>query len=214
MRYDFGEDEIFYVCCLYCISVGSIPCIDSFTWDFFGILLSPFIKLYTYFTSGTEGILLFCRYIFLLFQVIVSIVILLLSGKQTRIMFYGIMIYLLVMPYNINTFNTNTIPMASFLLILLILICYEESFYIGFVIGVIFSLAVIANPFYILLYFVYLAVYIGILLIRHLFSSTFEIKWFCFEIIKGITCGGIIAGCIVLVYYFVNGISLNDIVDL
>lgn len=213
LRYDFGEDEIFYVCCSYRISAGSIPCIDSFTWDFFGILLSPFIKLYTYFTGGTEGILLFCRYIFLLFQVIVSIVVLLLSGKQTRIMFYGIMIYLIVMPYNINTFNTNTIPMASFLLILLILICYEESFYNGLVIGIIFSFAVIANPFYILLYFVYLAVYIGILLIRHLFYSTLEIKWFCFETIKGITCGGIIVGCIVLVYYFVNGISLNDIVD-
>lgn len=212
LRYDFGEDEIFYVCCSYRISAGSIPCIESFTWDFFGILLSPFIKLYTYFTGGTEGILLFCRYIFLLFQVIVSIVVLLLSGKQTRIMFYGIMIYLSVMPYNINTFNTNTIPMASFLLILLILICYEESFYNGLVIGIIFSFAVIANPFYMLLYLVYLAVYIGIRLIRHLFNSTFEIKWFCFETIKGITCGGIIVGCVVLVYYFVNGISLNDIV--
>lgn len=118
-------------------------------------LYIPF-KLYVLINSSTEGIILFFRYAFVAFQVIVSIIIYKSFRKLGIFSVVATMIYLLHVPTTYFNLNYNSVGLAFMTFIGITLLMFEkESRIKSYFLGLLISCAILCNPLLIMIYIIF-----------------------------------------------------------
>jgi len=152
----FGFDEdSFYVSLPYRLTMG-----DSFLTDEWhlsqlsGFLLYLPVKAYVLISGSTEGIILFFRYFFIVFQSIISTVIYCRLRKYGLFAILAALIFYLNIPYTIMALSYNSMGVDFVLLAgLLMSTMKKHSKATLYITGLIMACAVLCNP---ILVFVYL----------------------------------------------------------
>lgn len=154
------SDEPFYIATANRFYLGDKFVVDD--WNPAGIaslLLLPLLTVYRTIVGSTEGIILFFRfcYVFLLFLTSLYAYQTLREIKGRTIAITVTLLYLFYARFTIVTLSYNTIP-QSFLMVCILML--YQSFYTGkfskatyFLFGIFASIAVVANPYFAILYF-------------------------------------------------------------
>lgn len=160
-RYGYGAgDEPFYLTLAQRLADGDA--LLSQEWNLSqlsGFLLLPFYRIYRFFFTSTDGIVLHFRYLYVLVQALVC---LLLYGKLRRFRFGGViavLLFCLYTPYDIMALSYNTMSLMTMTLCLVFLACNDTRKCSGYLwAGLFYALAVLCHPYLIFLYVLYLIV--------------------------------------------------------
>lgn len=123
-----------------------------------GFLLIPFIALFKLFSGGTtEGILLFMRFMYLAFKLIISGYCLYRldkyrGGVKRRYSVIGIAFYYFFTPFNIDGLTYNTIAIAMILVMGILLLTNRNKKSDFYLFGVCLAIAILAHPYLMLIY--------------------------------------------------------------
>lgn len=119
------------------------------------VLLYPFVDFFVNITGGTEGIVLFLRYVHLVLKSIICIYAFYRFSKYSDYGKYGyatILMFFIFSPYNMDTLTYNQIPLSMVYLISVIMLTERNINYDYFIIGICLAVAILSQPFLIFLY--------------------------------------------------------------
>lgn len=165
-----GDDEAFYLTLPHRFAKGDGVLTQE--WNpaqLMGVLTYPIMKIYLWITNSTEGILLAFRYIYIVVQVIITLVIYFCTKKYGFFSIVAAAMFLLFTPYNIMTLNYNSMGINCVLLFGLLIgtmdfdniskkaIKSEKKTFLSYKIrvllaGMMLAMGIICNPYLILLY--------------------------------------------------------------
>lgn len=162
-KYGTGAyDEPFYLTMPHRILKGDGMFSEEWNFgQFSAFLMLPVMKLYLTVKGTTEGIILGFRHIYIVFQILSTIVIYVnLRKKESG--WIAAWIFCLFCPYDIMALSYNTMGMA-FMTIVGVILSKGNKNNGGtwFAVGILFAAAVLCNPFLALLYFLYTILVIG-----------------------------------------------------
>lgn len=150
-------DEAHYVATAYRFFKGDAVLVDDWSPEQMnGVLLLPFIYLFKVFWASTEGIMLYFRLIYLFIKLLIFIFAwyrLEKYGRYGAYGFFGALLFYLVTPFNIENLSYNTIPLMMVFLIGTIILTSRNRKYDYILCGIALAIAVLAQPYVILLYF-------------------------------------------------------------
>lgn len=118
IRLYFGveiSDEAFYVAEPYIVSQGAIPIVNNWTQSpTFSIITAPLVYLYYEVMGDMEGIMLFMRFAYNLFKLLVSVIIFVLLNKhiQRSVIIMYLIPFMLFTPYSIPSLSYNTLSLV------------------------------------------------------------------------------------------------------
>ena len=148
--YGWGAyDEPYYPSLAYRIAAGARPGIDEWNmgqWS--SMLLVPFISAFVGLTGSTDGILLFCRSLYVVFQVVSAICIMRMFRSFGRLSAAAGIIFMIFVPFNIMAVSYDTMGLQFMTLAFTSFAVKtgKDSRWI-FVSGVLFALAAVCNPY-------------------------------------------------------------------
>jgi len=162
-KYGTGaHDEPFYLTMPHRILKGDGMFSEEWNFgQFSAFLMLPVMKLYLLIKGTTEEIVLGFRYIYIVFQVICTIVVYMnLRKKESG--WIAAWIFCLFCPYDIMALSYNTMGMA-FMTIVGVMLSKEDknNGKSWFAVGILFAAAVLCNPFLAVLYFLYTLLVMG-----------------------------------------------------
>ena len=161
--FDIVGDEMHYLATTYRFFRGDAMLIDDWSPEQLNAALQmPFFALFEAITGTTAGVVLYMRFIYLAIQVLVFLFCLKhLPSENIWAKRIGLLAYLFFVPYNLCTISYNTMPLSMMLLVLTILL--EQELVFGaevnvknmLLAGVFLALAVLGNPYCVLMYIAY-----------------------------------------------------------
>lgn len=154
-RYGYGGlDEPFYLTLAQRLSMGDA--LLSEEWNLSqlsGILLMPFYRLHELIAGGTDGIVLHFRYIYTAMQLLTAVFVYLALRRYRYGALCGVFIFAVYTPYDVMALSYNTFALMAVTLCLSLLSCCSREGRACFLLaGFCYAVAVIANPYIILLY--------------------------------------------------------------
>lgn len=151
------EDESYYLAVPFRLTMGTSLLTDEWHLaQLAGFLLYLPVKAYVYIVGSTQGIVLFFRYLFVIFQSAVTAVIYCRLKKYGWFGIFAALIYFLYIPNIIMSLNYNTMGLAFVLLTgLLMATTTKHSKATFYIVGLLLSCAVLCNPFLVFVYFLY-----------------------------------------------------------
>jgi len=156
--YGFNKnDEIFYISTVYRFFQGDAMLADE--WNnvqLFAFITYPLYSLIRCFYHSNEGIVLIFRFLYLFFQLMVSVYCYMRMKRFGWIRIMPVLFYFVTTPYNINSMSYNTLALG-FMLLILVTIASVEKLRAGdsFLCGIFVAGAVLANPYVVLLFIGY-----------------------------------------------------------
>lgn len=153
----FG-DEAFYLTAALQLVNGDAMLVDS--WDpvqTHGFLLMPFVWLFKHLLGGIDGVFLYLRIIWFIIKITASVIFYRIVAKRDGIMAAtGIFIFLVSDPFNMSTLSYNTIVVLCAMVTTTII--YRGEYKRGelYLLGVIWAISIIAQPYCLVLPFIYL----------------------------------------------------------
>ena len=182
-------------------------------------LLIPFWWIWNLFSAGsTEGIIIYFRFIYLLFKIGVFIYSLFLTkGKEYRkYVFWAGMVFYCFSPQNIDALSYNTIGLGMIYLIMLYILVDSQKKRDYMICGGLFAIAVFVQPYNLLLYLGY---FITVILIEafnlyRIKNNKESLEVSSFFSLKGFLWFSISPALMVLlmVIYFGMSASLGDVI--
>lgn len=167
-KYGTGAyDEPFYLTIPHRIVNGDGMFAEEWNFgQFSSFLLLPVMKCYLFLVGSTEGIILNFRYIYIVFQVICTLVIYIRLRKR-ELAWAAAWLFLLFCPYDIMAVSYNVMGIA-FITITGVLLAGagEKDRAAWLVSGLLFAGAVLCNPFLALLYFAYSVLVFGVAAVK------------------------------------------------
>lgn len=162
-RYGYGGcDEPFYLTLAQRLSFGDA--LLSEEWNLSqlgGFLLLPFYRLHALIAGGTDGIILHFRYIYTVIQLLTTVLLYLILRRYRYGALCAVLLFAVYSPYDIMALSYNTIALMAMALCLSLLSHCKKEGRIGFLFaGFFYAVAVIANPYIILLYLLCAAVFL------------------------------------------------------
>ncbi len=156
--YGFNKnDEIFYISTVYRFFQGDGMLVDE--WNnvqLFAFVTYPLYGLARLFCHGNDGIVLTFRIFYLVFQVFVSGYCFCQLKRFGWIRMIPALFYFVTTPYNINSLNYNTLAFGFVLLAFVTISSTEKPGILDFLLCGFFAAgAVLANPYAVLLFFLY-----------------------------------------------------------
>ena len=152
------EDEMHYVATALRFCKGDAFLVDDWSPEQLnGFLLLPFVMLYKIIFRTTDGIILYFRFLYLIFKALITIYsIHRLKRAQTLNVYtlIGVFCYYFFTPYNIDALSYNTIPLSMIFLICIIILTDRASVWDYYLCGILLSIAVLSQPFIAILYFI------------------------------------------------------------
>lgn len=148
-------DEVYYIATSFRFWQGDAVLVDDWnTAQMNGFLLLPFVYLYMIIMKTTEGIVLYFRFIYLIFKTLVAVFCLRKLRKYGVLGIIGISIWYFSSPQSIDALSYNTIPIAMILMIEAVYLSEEKKNGITYYLcGIFLAAAVLAQPLCILIYF-------------------------------------------------------------
>lgn len=159
-KYGFGNiDESFYLTIPYRLSQGDGLFINEWHLSqMCGILLLPFVSIYTKFNSGTEGIILAFRYFYVAIQLFATTLIYSQLRKWSSIgSLVSALLWVIYAPFGIMALSYNSMGIICLTMSLVLITCSEKntSSVIG---GILFASAVLCCPYLAIIYGIYVIV--------------------------------------------------------
>lgn len=196
IKYGMADvDETFYLSIPYRILQGDCYFIDEWNLaQMYSFMMLPIMKAYLAVFGTTEGIVIAFRVIYIIVQMTVTIIGYILLKKEDKIMaLVSSWIFCLFAPYNIIALSYNTISlMAMYIFFILSMYKTEHNVIRSLALGIVLAVAVLANPFLIIFWLVYMAVSIFFKIKKH-YNPVFNLKSFMY-----ITIG---AGIIAIIFF-------------
>ncbi|MCR4789281.1 MAG: hypothetical protein K5888_11925, partial [Lachnospiraceae bacterium] len=124
-----------------------------------GLFNAPFILVYKIFAKGTDGAILYLRFVFIAIKALVCLWAVKRSdeaGKSADALKITSLIFLIYSQSTINTISYNTLITLSAYMMIMILITYRDDMKDRVFLGVLLSVAVLSNPYALLLYFFFI----------------------------------------------------------
>lgn len=208
-RYGYGGcDEPFYLTLAQRLSFGDALLSDEWNLSqLSGILLLPFYRLHSLIMGGTDGIVLHFRYLYTAVQLLTAIVLYLILRRYRYGALFAVLLFAVYSPYDVMALSYNTFAlMAMALSLSLLSVCSKEG-RAGFLLaGFSYAVAVIANPYLILLYLFCAAVFLSTLLISAVLRASKDARREKLRIYgRGLflfTLGGAIPAAYLLIFLF------------
>lgn len=165
-----GCDEPFYLTLAQRLSMGDAPLADEWNLaQLSGILLLPLYRLHQLITGSAEGIVLHFRYIYTAAQCLVTLLLYIRLRRYRYGALAAAAVFAIYTPYDIMALSYNTIALMAMALCLTLLATSPSDGRISCALsGVCFGVAVLANPYIIMLYLLYLLALIAALAIKAL----------------------------------------------
>lgn len=202
-----SNDESLYLAIPYRILTGD-PLLSA-EWNLSqlsALILLPFFYVYHLIFNSYEGIYLVFRY----FYIVVNVIIALWSWITLKKNNYGIssyiipLIYFLFVPYKIMAFSYNSIALACFYVIVIILLKNKNNNLDKVILGILLAIAILCIPYFIIIYSIYI-LFVIYHLIRKKENDLFNIKTALL-----ITAGSLI----VFIYFLIMIMHNNSISDI
>ncbi len=158
LRMFFGvdfTDEPWYIAMAYRFVLGDKPFVDELLlMQGFALITAPFVKFYLLLGFGTEGIVLFFRFLYCAFNVAVaSVVYFVIRNHVDKLSALAIaLIYVLFIPFSLPNLSYNTVGMGFFTAGSFLAVKYfysQRSFWIV-ICAILLSLSVIAHASYLM----------------------------------------------------------------
>lgn len=207
-KYGFGgNDEAFYLTIPHRLTLSDSLLTDEWhVSQLSGLLLFPLVRLYVLIFKSTDGILLFFRYLYIAFHTAVSVVLYLRLKKFNKSgAAVASLLFYLFTPYNIMALSYNTMGLDLMALTCVLLSTMAQSDRkTPLLCGVLFSGAVLCNPYLALVYLFYtLVVFAAVIYLKAKRLAGFSLplgltvrSWFSFSI------GVIISAAAFLLFLF------------
>lgn len=183
--FGFGvEDESGYLAFPFRFLLGDSMLTDEWsTTQLFSILTYLPVKLFVKAIDSTEGIILTFRYLYIVFQSIISILVYCRFRKYGIISLFAVLIFIFYIPLCIFNFSYLSLT-SDFAILIALLLTSKINFFNLFLIGILFSCLVLCNPFLAILYFIYSIIIVFILIInknyKNFHSEYLSLKtWLC-----------------------------------
>ncbi|MCI8744492.1 MAG: hypothetical protein HFI25_02290 [Lachnospiraceae bacterium] len=157
------NDEMYYADSLYRLFQGDVYLVHDWQLHLMSCIPAyPFYALFRLITGSNDGVILFLRILYVIFQLTVALVCFL---RLRHLKWGGLLVsllYLLFTPFNIASMSYNTMGLGFAMLTFAILSGPKKHPARDYVFcGICFALCVLSNPFAIILYFLYAAVCTG-----------------------------------------------------
>lgn len=174
-RYGYGGcDEPFYLTLAQRLSFGDA--LLSEEWNLSqlsGVLLLPFYRLHALIAGGTDGIVLHFRYIYTAMQLLTTVLLYLILRRYRYGALCAVLLFAVYSPYDVMALSYNTFALMAMALCLSLLSHCKKEGRIGFLFaGFFYAVAVIANPYIILLYLFCVVVLLTALLVNAVFRAS------------------------------------------
>ncbi|MCH5303583.1 MAG: hypothetical protein J1E41_01855 [Ruminococcus sp.] len=175
-----------------------------------GLIFAPFIWVYTKITGSMEGVILFCRYLYVLWWAFTGFI---LYRRLKQFGFISIVVsacFLLYTPLDEMTFTYNAVSLSCTLLFLSYFL-QSGNKVLDYLNGAALAVAVLVYPYLLLLYFVYAFFVIVIKCTKLKEKTVFQSRIFDFKLFLRTTISsGILAICVIL---FVLSSGINNVVN-
>lgn len=151
------NDEMYYADCLYRLFQGDTYLVQDWKVHMMSCIpLYPFYILFRLVVGSNEGVILYLRLLYVVFQLAVALICFLRLKHFGWASFFVSLIYLLFTPFNIVTLSYNTMGLGFAMLTFALLIGPKKHPVRDFILcGICLAFCILSNPFAILLYFVY-----------------------------------------------------------
>lgn len=152
-------DESFYLSIPFRLLQGDALLADEWNLSqLSGLLQYPILGLYLKLFHSTEGIILSFRFIYVVFQIFVSVfTYVVLRKKDETIAVVLAILFFLFTPFNIMALSYNTMGLMSIWILSILLYSYNETKMIPNVVsGIFLAFLVLCNPFMVIAYVLYL----------------------------------------------------------
>ncbi len=210
------DDESFYLTVPHRVLLGDSLLIDEwYPAQFASFVQYPFIFLYIKITGSTDGIILFMRLVFCLFHLITGIAIYLkLKERSYCAAFFAMLIFCLFIPSSIMQLSYYNIGIiCAEWIALLILATEKRGFLRCFCVGALTAVAVSAQPFNAIIYFIYTIMAFGYpLYSKHKNPSKTLDKYFNLKLWLYLTIGIASVFCVFLLY-LTKTANINEIIN-
>lgn len=157
-----ATDELYYIATSYRFYQGDAMLVDD--WNaaqMSGFLLLPFVHVYMLIMKTTEGIVLYFRFLYLIFKVLVTAFCMTKLKKYGAFGIAGISVYYFFSPQNLDSLSYNTIALGMVMMIGAVCLAEEKKKRDYYLCGIFLAMAILAQPFCILIYFAGAAVVAG-----------------------------------------------------
>ena len=151
------NDEMYYADCLNRLYQGDIYLVDDWHMHVMSYIpIYPFYILFRLINGSNEGVILFLRMLYILFQLGVAFICFLRLRHSGIGALFASMIYLLFTPYNIASMSYNTMGIGFALLTFAILSTPKKHPRIAYMTcGICFAFYILSAPFAIIIYLLY-----------------------------------------------------------
>jgi len=210
-----GNDEAFYLTIPHRLSLGDALIKDEWHLSqLSGVLLYPFVSLYTLITGSTEGIMLTSRIIYVILHGAVSTVLYIRLRKYGIMSVFASVLYFIYTPYNIMTYSYNTMGLDFVTLtgVLLGTVSYKKPLPI-ILSGVTFACAVLCSPYLAVAYILFgLCVAVHYIIKKRNFNCVFDTEMFSLKTFLYFTAGaGIIA--VIFLIFALSRVSISEVFE-
>lgn len=151
------NDEMYYSGCLYRLFQGDAYLVQDWKIHIMSCIpLYPFYILFRLAVGSNEGIILYLRILYTIFQLAVALVCFLRLKRFGWASFFVGLIYLLFTPFNIVTLSYNTMGLGFAMLTFALLAGPKKHPVRDFILcGICLAFCILSNPFAVILYFLY-----------------------------------------------------------
>lgn len=155
------NDEMYYADCLYRLYRGDVYLVQDWQMHLMSMVpVYPFYVLFRLVRESNEGVILYLRILYVIFQTAVACFVYLRLRKRERGALLVSLVYLLFTPFNIAALSYNTLGIGFALLSFCILCTPDEKHPVRdpLFCGICVAFCILANPFALALYLLYGAV--------------------------------------------------------
>ena len=201
------RDESFYLTIMYRFWQGDAIYYDEVNGaQTFAFLIYPIMCLFMAINKSTEGMVLFFRYVFVLFQLLVSILIYCRFKEYSKTgSLLASIVFLIFAPFNEMALYYNTLGMITLVVSLTLLLTYKNDLDL-FVGGVFFAANVLCHPYGAVTYFVWsIAVFIA-------FFMKKEREYLSLRVWARFTFGIVFLAIVFIVFVFTK-ITIKNFID-
>ncbi|MCM1262437.1 MAG: hypothetical protein NC313_06915 [Butyrivibrio sp.] len=147
-------DELYYITTAYRFYQGDAMLADDWnTAQMSGFLLLPFVSLYMAIMKTTEGIVLYFRFLYLIYKMFVAFFCLKRLKPYGLFGMMGVAVFYFFTPYNLDSLSYNTIPIGMVMMIGAVYLTEKRKKLDYYLCGIFLAMSILAQPFFILIYF-------------------------------------------------------------
>lgn len=173
-----GYDESFYLTIPHRLGMGDALFRDEWHLSqMSGVLLLPFVKLYTTIVGSCEGMILFFRFFYVIVHAAATVALYRCLRKYGPLMLFATMLFFMYVPYNIMAYSYNTMSVDLLVMAGALMGTADYTKKLPLILaGLAFAGAVLCSPYLAVAYALYIVCVLAHIIIKKVFAEK-ELKF-------------------------------------